>query len=147
MNSRFHLIVSTPYSVLVDEPDVKSIRADDDSGGFGIWPGHADLLTVTQDTVVRWRLANGEFRYCAVRSGVLMSLGGAVVRIACREGVCGDDLDLLQQVVKQYRLNKIDLARDANVNQLRLHTQAMRQIMYLLTPQSQSADLPLDLKH
>ncbi len=45
---------STPAAILIDADDVRSLRAEDESGAFGVLPGHADLLTVLPPSVVRW---------------------------------------------------------------------------------------------
>jgi F0F1-type ATP synthase epsilon subunit len=40
------LTVSTPLAVVVDADDVAHLRAEDETGAFGIMPDHADFLTV-----------------------------------------------------------------------------------------------------
>ncbi|MEZ5703223.1 MAG: hypothetical protein R3E42_16590 [Burkholderiaceae bacterium] len=40
-----HLVLSSLGEVVV-ATGVTSVRAEDASGGFGLWPGHADFLTV-----------------------------------------------------------------------------------------------------
>ena len=59
MTSGLHLIIATPAKLLIDVEDVRSLRAEDDSGGFGVLPGHADLLTVLPPSVVRWTAEGG----------------------------------------------------------------------------------------
>ena len=59
MTDALHLTITTPATVLVDRDDVARVRAEDESGGFGILPGHADLLTVLPASVVRWRSGDG----------------------------------------------------------------------------------------
>jgi F-type H+-transporting ATPase subunit epsilon len=54
MSLSLHLIIATPAKVLADVEDIRSLRAEDDSGAFGVLPGHADLLTVLPPSVVRW---------------------------------------------------------------------------------------------
>ncbi len=39
------LRIVTPLAVVVDESDVTALRAEDESGSFGILPHHADFLT------------------------------------------------------------------------------------------------------
>ena len=53
------LLISDPTKVVVDDTDVVSVRAEDESGWFGILRGHADLLTVLTPSVVAWRHADG----------------------------------------------------------------------------------------
>src|SRR5271169_1189828 len=85
MNSTLHLTVTTPGQILVESGDVVAVRAEDQSGSFGILPGHADLLTVLGPSVVRWRTADGATRFCAVRGGVFTVSAGRNVAVACRE--------------------------------------------------------------
>ena len=76
MTGALHLTIATPTRLLIDCPDVMSLRAEDESGGFGILPGHADFLTVLPASVVRWRLRDGSERVCALRAGVMTVRGG-----------------------------------------------------------------------
>ena len=64
------LLITDPTAVVADDADVASLRAEDESGGFGILTGHADLLTVLPVSVVSWRHADGTTAICAVRRGV-----------------------------------------------------------------------------
>ena len=66
--------------------DIRSLRAEDASGSFGLLPGHVDFLTVLLPTVVRWQHAGGRAGFCAVEGGVL-SMFGAVVGSALGIGV------------------------------------------------------------
>ena len=60
------LLIATPTEVIADDADVVSVRAEDESGSFGILDHHADLLTALTVSVVGWRRADGHQRYCAV---------------------------------------------------------------------------------
>jgi F-type H+-transporting ATPase subunit epsilon len=137
------LTIATPSRVLVDDPNVVSLRAEDDSGGFGVRPGHADLVTVLPSSVVRWRGAEGPWRFCAVSDAVFSVAGGAAVNVACRRGLAGDDLDALQGQARRLRDDELDADRRARVEQTRLHAQAIRRLMQLLRP-AQGATLAGD---
>jgi hypothetical protein len=39
------LLITTPTSVVMDDPNVIAVRGEDESGSFGILGGHADFLT------------------------------------------------------------------------------------------------------
>lgn len=129
----FHLLIATPQRILVDRDDIVALRAEDASGSFGLLPGHVDFLTVLSPSVVRWRFGADGQGYCAVHSGVL-SLAGRELRIACREGVLGDDLEALEMQVHQAREQERETLRQARVEQLRLHTQAVRHLVRYLRP-------------
>ena len=93
------LLITTPTDVMLDDPDVVALRAEDESGGFGSLDGHADFLTALTISVVSWRRADNRRRSCAVCRGVLSVTKGSEVAIATRQAVLGDDLDHLERVV------------------------------------------------
>ena len=134
MSGLLHLSITTPTAILVDEPAALSLRAEDESGSFGILPGHTDFLTVLPASVLRWRDARDGLHFCALRAGLMTVSGGTLVAIACREGVLGDDLAALDAEVAQLRAEERDADRRARVEQMRLHASAVRQIIRLLRP-------------
>jgi F-type H+-transporting ATPase subunit epsilon len=136
MNTPLRLMIATPSGLLVDRPDVVSLRAEDATGSFGILPGHADFLTVLVPCVVRWRTAGGAHRYCAVAGGVLRVIDGERIAVACREGELGDALETLEAQAHAARESRLDAARRARVEQTRLDAQAIRQILRYLRPGS-----------
>jgi F-type H+-transporting ATPase subunit epsilon len=144
MSGTLHLKISSPMAVLVDADGIRSVRAEDLSGGFGILPGHTDMLTVLPASVVRWRGAGSAERYCAIRGGVLVVGNGRDVSIACREGVIGDDLAALETAVSATRADETAADRRARVEQTRLHTQAVRQLMRYLRPARYPGAMPTD---
>ncbi|MGO9419140.1 F0F1 ATP synthase subunit epsilon [Roseiarcus sp.] len=130
--SAIRLTIATPSALIVDVDDVRSLRAEDESGAFGVLPGHADLLTVLPPSVLRWTRENQPTRYCALSGGVLTITGGNRVAVACRRGTLGDDLDALQADVAAERAADLDADRRAKVEQTRLHARALRQLMRYL---------------
>jgi F-type H+-transporting ATPase subunit epsilon len=134
------LLITDPTEVVADHADVTSLRAEDESGGFGILTGHADLLTVLPVSVVSWRHADGKRGYCAVRRGVLTVRGGDQIAIATREARRGDDLDVLEaSVLVQFRA-EAEAERTGRVAATRLHTEAIRRIVEALRPERQTGD-------
>ena len=129
------LSVTTPLHTLVAAQSVRSIRAEDQSGSFGILAGHVDFLTVLPASVLRWKTAEGVERYCAMRSGLLRVTGGSVVEVACREGVLGDDLEALLAHVRALRQAEEEEERRARVEAMRMQTQTVRQMMQVFHPQ------------
>ena len=129
MASDLHLIIATPAKVLADVENVRSLRAEDDSGAFGILPGHADLLTVLPPSVVRWTAQDGRTRYCALSGGVLRVAEGKLVAVACRRGAVADDLSALQGEIGALRSAELEADRRARVAQTMLHARALRRFM------------------
>lgn len=132
------LLITTPTTVIVDDPQVVALRADDESGSFGILDGHADFLTALTVSIVRWRRADGAHRFCAVRRGVLSATKGSEVAIATRQAIEGDDLDHLEQVVLEEYRQGIDAERAARTASLQLQMKAIRQIVRFLRPDPQN---------
>lgn len=129
------LLITTPTAVAVDDADVASVRAEDESGSFGILAGHADLVTALKLSVVSWKRHDGASRYCAVRHGVLSVRAGRDVAVATREAVVSDDLDHLEDTVLAGLRDKEDAERAERTASLRLEMNAIRQIVRTLRPQ------------
>jgi F-type H+-transporting ATPase subunit epsilon len=133
MNATLRLVVSTPTRLLVDEPKTVSVRAEDQSGSFGILPGHANFVTSLAPCVLRWRL-EGDEKYCAVRGGVLSVRDGRQVSVACRHGVLGSELDKLEMDIRAAAVAQAGVESRARVEQARLHAYAVRQLLRYLRP-------------
>lgn len=139
MSATLHLSIATPASVLFDSTQVVALRAEDETGSFGILPGHAAFLTVLVPCVLRWHAADGVSHFCAIKKGVLRISAGHDVTIACREGVLGDSLELLEAQVRTTRAEQLDAVRRARVDETRLHAQAVRQLLHYLRPSTEPA--------
>lgn len=126
------LLITDPTAVVVDCDDIESLRAEDESGGFGILTGHADLLTVLTVSVVSWRHVDGRQGFCAVRRGVLSVQDGREIAIATREAQRGDDAAALEaSVLARFRADA-EAERAGRVAAMRLQTQAVRRIVEAL---------------
>ena len=100
------LIITTPMALVADLGDVVHVRAEDETGSFGILEHHDEFLTALAVSVVSWRQASGAQGHCAVRGGVLSVAGGNQVAIATRQAVMGDDLGhLADKVVAELKRN------------------------------------------
>jgi F-type H+-transporting ATPase subunit epsilon len=129
------LLITTPTSVILDDCGVVAVRAEDESGSFGILNGHADFLTALAVSVVSWHCADDRRRFCAVRHGVLSVTKGSEVAIATREAILGDDLDHLEQVVLTEFRTSLEAERIARIESVQLQMKAIRQIVRYLRPQ------------
>lgn len=129
MSGTLHLLVATPDRVLVDEGAVASVRAEDESGCFGILPGHTEFLTVLTPSVLHWRTTEGRLGHCAVEGGVLTVSDGRTVSIACRRGEVGDDLAALAARIRRRRDEESDADRRTRVDAMRLHALAVRRLV------------------
>lgn len=122
------LRIITPLAVVVEE-EVVAVRAEDDSGSFGILPDHADFLTSLAISAVGWQQSNGARRYCAVRRGMLSITGGEEVAVATREAIVGDDLATLDSAVLDRFRADIEQERSERIESFRLQLNAIRRIV------------------
>lgn len=129
------LTVSTPVELVLDESEVRSIRAEDASGLFGLLPGHVDLLTVLVPSVLSWRDGGGGEHHVALRGGVL-TVRGPQVEVATREAVLGEDLLALErEVLVRFRAEAAAEA-EARSQATRWQAAAIRRIARALGPRS-----------
>lgn len=123
------LRIITPFAVVVDEPDIMMLQAEDASGGFGILPGHAEFLTALAISVVRWAKADGKRHFCAVRHGVLAVTPARDVEIATREAFLGEDVGTLDETVLAGFRADAEAERTTRADNTRLQLAAIREIM------------------
>jgi F-type H+-transporting ATPase subunit epsilon len=126
------LLVVTPMSVVVDESDVHHVRAEDETGAFGIMPGHADFITVLAVSVITWRNHSDEEHHVAVRGGVLTVRDGDLVEVASREAVGEDTLKRLGQAVLTRFREEAKVESESRISATRLHLAAIRQVQRYL---------------
>ncbi|MBI1210666.1 MAG: F0F1 ATP synthase subunit epsilon [Alphaproteobacteria bacterium] len=122
------LTIATPLSLVVEADDVEHVRAEDETGAFGILKNHADFLTVLTTSVVTWRDTKGAEHYTAVRGGTLRVSGGTDISIATREAVLGTDLRRLQEDVLVKFRQEAEEEKAAGADAERLYLAALRQI-------------------
>jgi F-type H+-transporting ATPase subunit epsilon len=128
------LTVSTPLGVITDSEGIAHVRAEDETGAFGILPGHADFLTALSLSVVSWRDLKGREHHLAVRGGMLEVRDGQLIAIATREAIAGEDLGWLQtEVVAAFR-RRTDVEKKSRTDAQRLYLAAIRQIYRYLRP-------------
>lgn len=142
--SALSLEIATPLEIAVQDEDVRTLRAEDASGAFGLLPGHADLVTALSICVVAWRSGDGRAHYCAVRQGVLTVTGGRRILIATREAVASDDLAALEPEVIAAFHQRQDADRVERVASLQLQVRAARQLVGFLRPGLAPASAPLE---
>jgi F-type H+-transporting ATPase subunit epsilon len=122
------LIVTTPIAVVEDTDDVFHVRAEDETGAFGLLPGHARFVTTLPISVVSWRDAVGTEHHIAVRGGVLIVGTDDTVEIATRQAIREDDLDALEHKVEEVFLHELRQEESARTAARRLQYETMRKI-------------------
>ncbi len=124
-----HLVLSSLGQVIVDTTGVKSLRAEDASGGFGLWPGHADFLTVLGVGVLSWQDRDGVWHHCAVRRGVMTLRRGVELEIATREAIPGDDLAQLENDVLAQLIQRQQAEDDSRRQVKQLEVRTLRELV------------------
>lgn len=127
------LLITTPLKLVLEAEGVTRIRAEDETGSFGILPGHADFLTVLAVSVLSWTGADGAEHHAALRGGVLRVSGGDQVSVAAREAVTEDALDRLGSAVLEQFEREERSDEEARISTARLHLATMRQLQRYLT--------------
>ena len=129
-----NLTVTTPLAIIAKADHVVYVRAEDDTGAFGILRGHADFLTALAISVLSWRDEGGGEHHIAVRGGMLAVHDGNAITIATREAVADDDLHRLEtEVLASFRRRSEDEVT-ARTDAQRLYLAAIRQIYRFLRP-------------
>jgi F-type H+-transporting ATPase subunit epsilon len=126
------LTVTTPLTIVVEADGVAHLRAEDETGAFGILPGHADFLTALAVSVVSWRDDRGAEHHVAVRGGMLEVHGGNAIAIASSEAVTGGDLHRLESEVLARFRRQLAEEQAARTDAQRLYLAAIRQIVRFL---------------
>jgi F-type H+-transporting ATPase subunit epsilon len=137
------LVVTTPTAIVAEVDDVQHVRAEDETGAFGIMAGHADLLTVLPVSVVTWDCGDGEGEgFVLIRGGILTVHGGDLVEIAARGAFGRESLaGLGQDAVRE--LERADEEEDeSRTSDTRLHLAAMRQVQRVLQAARGGPELP-----
>jgi F-type H+-transporting ATPase subunit epsilon len=132
------LLIATPIAVFIDVADVAYVRAEDETGSFGILQGHADFLTTLTVSVVTWRGSDGAEHHVAVRGGVLTVHDGDKVEIVTHEAVGEDTLAALGEAVLARMRKEEETEQASRIVGARLELAALRQIQrYLATGSGQ----------
>lgn len=133
------LSITTPFSIIVDQEKILSLRAEDATGNFGILPLHADFMTLLEVSVISWKDDLGEVFYCAVSNGILIVTAGEHVSIATREAVMGKNLsDLKHRVLGSFN-EAIARENEARISQERIQAEALRRVQNYLHQDGQNA--------
>ena len=126
------LQIATPLMVVLDADGVVSVRAEDETGAFGILPGHADFITALAISVVSWRDERGRRGEVAVRGGVLTVKDGDLVGIATRQAVGEETLKRLGDAVLARFREEAEAEASAHVAAGRMELAALRGLQQYL---------------
>lgn len=124
--------MTTPLAVIVDVAHVDHVRAEDETGAFGILPGHADFLTVLSISVITWRDQAAASHHVAVRGGVMTVKAGNLVEVATRDAVGEDTLQLLGTAILDRFRADAQAESESRMSATRLQLATIRQLQRFL---------------
>jgi F-type H+-transporting ATPase subunit epsilon len=130
------LILNSLNSPRVIVDNITSLHAEDQSGHFGIHPGHTDFLTVIDTNIVEWLTFDNKEQYCAVRCGVLRVSSGTMIMITSREIMLSDNLAHLESVVLAEFRQRDEVESTLRTESRQLELQVLREMMSYLHPQA-----------
>lgn len=128
------LVITTPTTVVLDVSSVKSVRAEDSTGSFGIMAGHADFLTVLEISVLIWRDGDGREHCAALRGGVFRVRDGDVVEIATREAIVCEQIGHLREHVLMEMTRSTEAEKAARRGALSLEQSVIRRLYGYIRP-------------
>lgn len=120
------LTVLLPIEVLVDEHTTRVVAAAR-NGSFCLLPRHVDFVTALVPGILSWTTADGE-QFAAISEGILVK-SGPHVSISARDGVRGQHLETLQQMVEERFLVLDDRERSARQAAARLEADFFRRFL------------------
>ena len=133
------LLVTTPLAVVVDAQNVRYVRAEDQTGAFGILQGHADFLSVLTVSVITWQDNDDVEHHVVVRGGLLTVREGNQVEVATRQAEVDDSLAELGRTILQ-RFKADEAAQQSRrIEATKMHLAAIRQLQRYLETHRHSA--------
>jgi F-type H+-transporting ATPase subunit epsilon len=106
---------------------VASFVGEDDSGSFGILPGHARMITVLSYGLARFRVAQSPWTYLALPGGVLYFVGNAL-RISTRRYFKDPDYGRISGVLLDRLLGEEEEIHATRVSLYRLEQEMFRRL-------------------
>lgn len=126
------LLITTPTATVAAVDGVRHVRAEDETGAFGIMEGHADFLTVLPISVVTWDYGGATEGFALVRGGILTVHHGDLVEIAARGAFSRDELSALgSEAVRELEQDE-ELEDTSRTSDTRLHLATIRQMQRVL---------------
>lgn len=127
---RLHIL--TPLATILDRPDIAEVSARDDSGAFGIRPGHAPFLTALPSSVLTLRTEHGAVLYAAVAGGMLR-VDRDGVHVTCPDAAVGPDLAPLAARVAAEKAAGLNRQREGAAQERTLHAALVHHLLDSVT--------------
>jgi len=126
------LVVTTPTAVIEDVGSLCHIRAEDETGAFGILQGHADFVTILPVSVITWRAADDREGFVLVWGGFLSVRNGNLVEVAARNAFRQGELSALGETALEELVQSRSFEEETRTSEARLHLATIRQVEAVL---------------
>lgn len=104
--------------------NVTSFVGEDESGSFGILPGHAHMMTVLVFGLARFKHQDGPWEYLAM-PGAVLQFADNILRIVCRHYLIDEEYDRIS-----YRLMDELVAEEEQLREVRESLQRMEEALF-----------------
>jgi F-type H+-transporting ATPase subunit epsilon len=122
-----HLQSATQYERI---DDVTSFVGEDDSGSFGILPGHARAMTLLSFGLARYRVGGGAWEYLALPGGLAYFVGGQLY-LSTRRYLRGQDCDRLSAALRHEFRAEEEALREVKQSTRRLEEEMFKRLWKL----------------
>jgi F-type H+-transporting ATPase subunit epsilon len=123
------LKVMLPTEVLIEEPVIKVI-AEAENGSFCLLPRHIDFTAALAPGILLFAGPDGVEQYAALDNGTLVKYGREVL-ISAYNGVRGENLAQLRELVTEHFITLDEQQRTARSALARLEAGVVRRFMEL----------------
>ncbi len=123
------LRIVSPIRVALDT-SVAKLTAEAPSGAFGLLPRHVDFVSQLVTGILAYTPEDGTERFVALNGGTLVKCGDTVT-VSTRNAILGDDLNTLQQKVRDEFHEITEHEREARAALARLEAGMVRRFIEL----------------
>ncbi|HSM58033.1 MAG TPA: F0F1 ATP synthase subunit epsilon [Candidatus Sulfomarinibacteraceae bacterium] len=126
------LKILLPWQVLVDEA-VAQVTVEAADGALSLRPRHVDYVTLLVPGILSYRRTDGASgrgseQFAAVDRGILVKRGGEVL-ISARDGVLGDALEELEEMVATTFQDRVVREQQLQATLARLNSDFIRRLV------------------
>jgi F-type H+-transporting ATPase subunit epsilon len=119
-----HLQSATQYERI---DNVQSFVGEDDSGSFGILPGHARMMSLLGFGLARFRITEQDWEFLALPGGLAYFVDGQLY-LNTRRYLRGKDYERLGVLLRQELLAEEDALREMKQSMRRLEEELLKRL-------------------
>jgi len=119
-----HLQSATQYERI---ENVVSFVGEDDSGSFGILPGHCRMMTLLSFGLARFRVINQDWEFLALPGALAYFVGGQL-HVSTRRYLRGKDCDGITAALRQELLSEEENLHEVKQSMRRLEEEMFKRL-------------------